>query len=94
MDQKYDLVSFAGSTKSLETILGQLDISKRLHSIKRVVLIHHEDCGAYGAESTPERHALDLNKAMTQILARHPDLDVELYYLHLDGTFEKISTMS
>ncbi len=86
----YDYVGFAGSTKSLDTIMGQLDISVRLHQIKTVVLIHHEDCGAYGAESTAERHALDLRAARTAVVSRYADLHVELYYLHLDGTFEQV----
>jgi len=90
-DKTYDYVGFAGSTKNLDTILGQLDISVRLHSIKQVVLMHHEECGAYGAESTPERHTQDLKKAQQVILEKYPQLSVDLYYLHLDGKFEKVS---
>lgn len=87
----FDYVGFAGSTKDLETILKQIDISVRLHSIKQAVLIHHEECGAYGAESTPERHAEDLKKAKAEILRLYPSLEVSTYYLHLDGTFETVS---
>jgi carbonic anhydrase len=47
----FDLVGYAGSTKDLDTILGQIDISVSLHHISQVVLIHHEECGAYGVES-------------------------------------------
>lgn len=90
-DKTYDMVGFAGSTKSLPIIMKQVVISKSLHHIKQVVLIHHEDCGAYGVESTPERHATDLQKARKKILAQYPDLTVLLYYLHLDGEFEKIA---
>lgn len=90
-NQTFDLVGFAGSTKSLDVILGQIDISVRLHQIKNLILIHHEECGAYGLESTPENHARDLQKARKVVLAKYPDLKVDLYYLHLDGTFEKIS---
>ena len=86
----YDYVGFAGATKNLETIIGQLDISVRLHQVKEVVLINHEDCGAYGAESTHDRHALDLNKAKKMILEKYPALKVDLFYLHLDGQFEAI----
>lgn len=89
-NQTFDLVGFAGSTKDLETVMKQVDISVRLHQIKKVVLIHHEECGAYGSESTPERHANDLKKAKSEILARYPDLEVVLYYLLLDGTFEQV----
>jgi len=86
----YDYVGFAGSTKNLDTIMGQLDISVGLHHVKQVVLIHHEECGAYGAESTHDRHANDLNITKKTILEKYPNLKVDLFYLHLDGTFEKI----
>jgi len=59
-DKTFDLVGFAGSTKNLETILSQIDISVNLHKTKEVILIHHEECGAYGAESTLEKHTEDL----------------------------------
>ena len=85
----YDYVALAGGTKDLPTILNQIDLSVRLHSIKEAYLIHHEECGAYGAESTPEKHAEDLKKAKTEVLAKYPELKVTLYYLHLDGTFEE-----
>ena len=86
----FDLVGFAGSTKDLQTVMKQIDISVRLHHIKEVYLIHHEECGAYGAESTPEKHAEDMRKAQETILLKYPILKVELYYLHLDGEFEKV----
>jgi len=86
----FDLVGFAGSTKDLETVMKQIDISVRLHQIKEIHLIHHEDCGAYGAESTPEKHSEDLKKAKAEILKNHPTLEVNLYYLHLDGAFESV----
>ena len=89
-DKTFDLVGFAGSTKDLGTVMEQIDISVRLHQIKQLVLIHHEECGAYGVESTPKRHATDLKKAREAILAKHPQLQVDLYYLQLDGQFEKV----
>ena len=89
-DKTYDYVGFAGATKDLEIIKKQLDISVRLHHIKQVILIHHEDCGAYGTESTEERHAADLKKARQTINTLYPNLIVDLFYLHLDGGFETI----
>jgi carbonic anhydrase len=86
----FDLVAYAGSTKDLETIMKQIDISVRLHAITQIVLIHHEECGAYGAESTPEKHAADLKKAKEQILVKYPNLEVDLYYAKLNGDFENV----
>jgi len=62
-----------------------------LHHIRRVLFINHEDCGAYGEEGTHERHQEDLQNAASKIKEQFPDLEVETYYLHLDGTFEKTS---
>lgn len=87
----FDRVGFAGGVKSFDIILGQIDIAKRLHHIKKVVLINHEDCGAYGEVGTPEKHAEDLKDATHQIKEKYSDLEVQTYYLHLDGTFEQIS---
>lgn len=89
-DKTFDYVGFAGGVKDLDTIMKQLDISVRLHDIKHVILMNHEECGAYGAESTPENHARDLGKAKEAILAKYPHLTVDLYYLHLNGDFEEV----
>lgn len=84
----YDRGAFAGAAKSLETILSQIDVSHRLHHIKKAVLINHEDCGAYGKDGHIDRHVEDLQKARKQIMEKIPGLEIETYYLHLDGTFE------
>lgn len=89
-NKEYDLISIAGSTKDLDYVKNQVDTSERLHHIKRLVLIHHEDCGAYGAESSPERHAQDLSKAREEISKDHPDLQIDLFYLKLNGEFNEI----
>lgn len=89
-NKTFDYVGFAGASKDLKTIMMQLDISVRLHHIKHVVLIHHEDCGAYGKLGTKTRHIKDLRKAKTVINALYPDLEIGFYYLHLDGKFELI----
>lgn len=89
-DKTYDLVGFAGSTKNLPIIMEQVRISITLHHTSHAVLIHHEDCGAYGVESTLERHTTDLHKAKDALLELYPDLTVSLLYIHLNGTFEKI----
>lgn len=89
-DKTFDYVGYAGCVKDLDTVMKQLAISVRLHDIKEVVLMNHEECGAYGAESTPERHAADLKHAREVIVKEYPHLKVRTFYLHLDGAFEEI----
>jgi hypothetical protein len=87
----YDVVGYAGAAKDWSQVMKEVEISERLHGPKQLVLINHEDCGAYGTDGTPERHAADLRKAREAVLAEFPDVQVDLYYLHLDGTFEPVA---
>ena len=87
----FDRVALAGGVKNLDTIMGQIEIAHKLHNVKKVVLINHEDCGAYRETGTPEKHAQDLRGAKAKVKKLYPDLVVETYYLHLDGSFEPIS---
>lgn len=91
--KSFDRVAIAGGIKNLDIIMGQIEISEKLHHIKKVVLINHEDCGAYGDPPAggPEKHAEDLKKAASQIKQRYPGLEVETYFLRLNGIFEQIS---
>lgn len=89
-DKTFDYVGYAGGAKDLQTVLNQLDISVRLHDIKHVVLMQHENCGAYGEESSPERHAKDLLKAKEAIHKKYPHLRIDLFYILLDGQFNEI----
>lgn len=87
----FDLIGFTGSTKNLKTILEQVAISVKLHDAYRIILMHHEDCGAYGAKGTFEQHRKDLLRAKEKILEKHPKLSVETYYLKLNGAIEKVN---
>lgn len=87
----YDRVAIAGGVFDLDYVLKQIEISHRLHHIRKVVLINHEDCGAYGEAGTPEKHAQDLTNASAKITKQFPEVEVNLYYLRLNGTFEQIS---
>ncbi len=87
----HDRVAVAGGVKNLEFVLGQIEISERLHDIKKIILTNHEDCGAYGETGTPEKHAQDLKQAKSRVKELYPNLDIQTYYIHLNGTFEKIS---
>jgi len=88
--QTYDRVAIAGGVYDVYDVIRHVDIADQLHQIKKVVFINHEDCGAYGIEGNDERHEVDLRKARDKINKLFPHLDVDLFYLNLDGTFEHI----
>lgn len=87
----FDRVALAGGIFDLPAIIKQVEISHNLHHIKEVVLINHEDCGAYGKEGNYKRHVQDLKSAKEKIQQLLPDLKISLYYLHLDGVFEHVA---
>lgn len=86
----FDRVALAGGVFNLDEIKKQVATSKRLHNTQEAILCNHENCGAYGTEGSFERHAADLLKARGQILEAHPDMDVRLFIIHLDGTFQSV----
>jgi carbonic anhydrase len=89
-----DIVSLAGAAKNiaapssdadLATAMKQVELSKKLHDIKTVVLMNHTDCGAYGgrkafADRDVERaqHTADMEKAGEAIRAKYPDLQIRI----------------
>jgi carbonic anhydrase len=89
--QNYDRISWAGGTKDFVYIQGQVSIAHRLHEIRKVILVNHEDCGAYGPAGTRERHMSDLSYAERMLKSQYPEVEVEKYFLHLNGEFEKIA---
>ena len=86
--RNYDRISLPGGVREFTYVHPQIRLSSRLHNVKKVILINHEDCLAYGPEGTKERHISDLTYAEHAIQNLH--LDVDKYYLHLDGEFERI----
>lgn len=82
---QYDRVCRAGGVKDLPEIMSQIDLSVKLHDIKKVVLTNHEDCGAYGQAGTEEKHRRDLLAAAAAVTSKYPNLSVETYFVRLDG---------
>lgn len=87
----YDRISLAGGVHDYEMVLKYVQLAVKIHSIRKVVLINHEDCRAYGREGTFHRHSTDLKEAERKIEALFPGLEVETFYMHLDGEFQPIS---
>ncbi|OOP54796.1 MAG: hypothetical protein AYP45_18165 [Candidatus Brocadia carolinensis] len=93
----YDYISIPGSIKNLldrntrDLVLNKFGVSVRLHHVKRVIILGHEDCSiGYGGsknfkDSTDEYKMIckDLKKARTRMGIRFPHLKVYLYYATL-----------
>jgi len=87
----FDIISLAGAVHDYEQVLKYVQLAVQIHNIYTVCLINHEDCRAYGRDGTYKRHRHDLIDSQKKIKALFPNLKVETFFLHLDGTFELIS---
>ncbi|MDD5569157.1 MAG: hypothetical protein PHG23_01965 [Candidatus Pacebacteria bacterium] len=87
-----DVVSIAGASKGLsddepavvKLLLEQIEISHNLHGAKKVILIHHSDCGKYKgaydfADDAEEKltQITDMDKSEEIIKKHFPDMAVE-----------------
>jgi hypothetical protein len=107
---KYDHVILAGASLGAlndrfpswaPTFWSHLEVAITLHSIHKVMVIDHRDCGAYkvilGPESvdTPDKelrvHTEKLQTLRAEIKRRHEHLEVELGLMSLDGKVQDIA---
>lgn len=88
----FDRVALAGGVKNLPFVIDQVELSHKLHHIKEVYLINHEDCGAYGEGGNFEKHKADLLKAKDKVLKKFPSLKISLFYLKLDGEYVEVNS--
>ncbi len=98
-----DVVSWAGGAKDLaspvaaerEAQLDQIKKSIALHKTKRVVLMVHMDCGAYGGSKnfgnnrkTEQEHLISQLNVAEQIVKRYfPGIEVEKVIADFDGIY-------
>jgi hypothetical protein len=98
-----DPIKVAGGAKSLaspeletdrEFVLEQIRKSIRLHGTKRVILMVHSDCGAYGglsdgfggdAEAEAAHHQRELALAAAHLLEAIPGIEVQGYFVDFEG---------
>ncbi|MBU4453345.1 hypothetical protein L6259_00860 [Candidatus Parcubacteria bacterium] len=106
-----DFIAVAGGVKDLvspekpehrELLLKQVRISHDLHSMKRVILMNHTDCGAYGGRAAfssdheeRERHVTDMKNTASLIKESWPDIEIKIILAVMEGDrikeFEEIS---
>ena len=106
-----DPIKIAGGAKclaspELETdrtfVLEQIRTSMRLHNTKRVILMLHSDCGAYGglaafagnAETEATHHRRELARAAANLLVAIPGVEVQGYFADFEGIWDAELTAS
>lgn len=96
-----DLVKVAGGAKALagggspdrEFLLSQIKASARLHGTKRVILMLHRDCGAYGgskafSDADAEREELVQQLRQAQgLVKKETGLAADAYFADFDGLY-------
>jgi len=100
----WDAIKIAGGTRCLASpdqesdrdfVLNQIRISMRLHQTRRVILMLHSDCAAYGgieafdnnAASERDNHREELRKATALLAATIPGLAIEGYFVDFEGVW-------
>lgn len=82
----YDHVVLAGGVKEAAEVDKHVELAVMLHHIKKVLLVNHRTCGAYGAElaKDPEKeldkHIKDLVSTAVRLKLCYPDLTIETYF--------------
>jgi hypothetical protein len=100
-----DSIKIAGGAKTLaapdresdrEFVIDQIRKSIRLHQTRRVILMVHSDCGAYGGleafggNRQAESQCLigDLERAAAFIRRQIPSLQVDAYLIDFEGVWD------
>jgi hypothetical protein len=110
---QYDFTALAGASLALsgmphqydaDAFWDQLDISYRLHQIKKVLILDHQDCAVYKYKIDPSladnptleltTHTEYLSRAYWAIRDRYPDLNIELYFVNLNTDVKQISPLA
>lgn len=91
-----DHIKIPGSAKALaaperdsdrDFVLSMVRTSLRLHHPDRMLILGHNDCGAYPG-CPPETVSADVIKAAAIVRAAIPELPVDCYFCDFDGVFQ------
>jgi len=104
--QEFDPPKLPGSTQSFGTAdqalaLKCITVPAKLHGVKTFILVHHQDCGAYGGSSSfngdAEReqhfHEKELRSAKEIIQEIYPEKPVIMIYIRISGDKENLEFM-
>jgi carbonic anhydrase len=102
--RNFDFPSLPGSAKAINESNGEdlaiscISVPVDLHHVQKIVIVNHQDCGAYGGskkfsgddEAEQKFHEGELKKAKEKILTKDPDKEVILVYARLIGEGQNI----
>jgi carbonic anhydrase len=100
--KSFDFPSLPGGAKAINDsenlAFACVSVPCDLHHVKKIVIVNHEDCGAYGGsekfngdtEAEQKFHEGELQKAKDKILEKYPDKEVIILYARLVDNKEKI----
>ncbi len=80
-----DLVKIAGGAKEIDFVIDQIGKSIKLHHAPKVVLMVHNECGAYGGSTDPAFYEAELTRAADTVRASFPGVEVEAIFADFDG---------
>ena len=101
----FDFPSLPGSAKAINDCLKEDDlafncvsVSCDLHHAKKVVIVNHEDCGAYGGsakfggdqEKEQKFHEEELRKARKKLIDKYPGKEYVLLFAKLADKKTKV----
>jgi carbonic anhydrase len=102
----FDFPSLPGSAKAInegnDLAMQCISVPCDLHHVQKIVIVNHQDCGAYGGsakfngdtEAEQKFHEEELQKAKNIISEKYPDREVILIYAKLVDKGENIEFVS
>jgi len=107
-NNNYDQFIVAGSSLGVvqdkfphwgKTCIEHMEIGLKLHDFRKVMVIDHEDCGAYkkffpelvgNLELEKKYHAEYIQKLFELLIRNFPNMDFESYLMDLDGNVKAV----
>lgn len=106
--KNFDFATIPGAAKGINDYQSKEDLAMKcifvpfdLHEAKKVVIINHWDCGAYGGtkkfqnrKEEKKFHEEELQKAKEKILGFYPEKEVILCYADMDESEENLEILT
>jgi len=105
----YDFPKLPGAAKAIndcvnidsDLAIQCVNVPCYLHHAKRIIIVNHQDCGAYGGsqkfngdEAVEQKfHEEELKKAKAKLSVKYPDKEIVLVYARLVDNQENIEFM-